>query len=58
MTESATAVALSIARSQPPSTEVCAGVGYQREVTVHLDGPLGNRALIDATSGQPLAVAG
>ncbi len=59
VTESATAVAVRIIEHPHGSgTEICTLVGYQRTASTILRDRLGNRVVVDAPSGGPIAVTG
>jgi hypothetical protein len=60
LTESPTAVVVTVTESSHnPSTQtVCTLVGHLRTATAVLAAPLGARVVLDAVSGQPIAVVG
>lgn len=60
LTESPTAVVVTVTESShnPSAQTVCTLVGYSRTATAVLAAPLGARVVVDAVSGQPIAVAG
>ncbi len=54
--ESSTAAAILITGTGPRTRGPSFAVGYVREIAVDLNEPLGNRVLVDATTGAPLPV--
>jgi hypothetical protein len=60
LTESPTAVVVTVTESShnPSPQTVCTLVGYLRTATAVLAVPLGARVVVDAVSGQPVAVVG
>jgi hypothetical protein len=60
LTESPTAVVVTVTESShnPSAQTVCTLVGYWRTATAVLSAPVGARVVVDAVSGQPIAVAG
>jgi hypothetical protein len=60
LTESPTAVVVTVTESShnPSAQTVCTLVGYIRTATAVLTAPLGARVVVDAVSGQPIAVVG